>query len=398
MAETDTGLRLRPPPPPVSAKPKSGLRHWLLVGGMGLGGAAVGFLSARLGVDLLLPTPHKGWLLLLLALLPLAWLVVVGWHEFGHIVGGWLTGGRFLIWVVGPFMIRRSPAGLKAGWNRSVNLAGGMAACLPLEPGAVTPRRMAVMVLGGPLASLVLFVAALWLSAGLADVPGFVPLGRTLAQQAAVVTAFLSLLIFLVTAYPGEAGGFKTDGRRVFDLLRGDRRSDQEAAVMILTTAGMAGLRPADYDPALVARAVALGDGSLFDLYGRATVYYHAADRQDWRAAQDHLDCVLTGEERMVPYLRDVVRCEYAWLLATAGGPDAAPLARAWLETAGPLDFDPATRLRAEAAVLRAEGRRDESIAKAREGLHALDHRSLSPVRSPFAADALAALAAGSPL
>jgi hypothetical protein len=35
-----------------------------------------------------------------------------------------------------------------------------------------------------------------------------------------------------------------------------------------------------------------------------------------------------------------------------------------------------------EAAVLLAEGRKAEAVAKAREGLHAAEHRSLSPVRN----------------
>lgn len=195
-----------------------------------------------------------------------------------------------------------------------------------------------------------------------------------------------------MTAFPGTAGGFKTDGKRVFDLLRGDRRSEQEAAVLALTTAGLAGVRPADYDPGLVARAVSLGDGSLFDLYGNLTAYAWAADRRDWPAAQGHLDRVLAGEAQLVPYVRDVVRCEYAWLLATTRA--GATVARAWLDSAGRIDFDPATRLRAEAAVLLAEDRPAEAVARAREGLQALKHRSLSPVENPFAREALEAIIA----
>jgi hypothetical protein len=83
----------------------------------------------------------------------------------------------------------------------------------------------------------------------------------------------------------------------------------------------------------------------------------------------------------------DVVRCEYAWLLATQTCD--VPTDRAWLESAGKLDFDPATRLRAGAAVLLAEGKTAEAAAKAQEGLQALEHRSLSHVKSPFALDAL---------
>lgn len=302
-------------------------------------GGALGYLGARHGVDLLLPVPQKIHKLGVVLALPAIWLLVVGWHEVGHLVGGWMTGGRFLLLVIGPIMLRRTPVGIRLMWNRNVNLSGGMAACLPLETGRMTPRRAAVMILGGPIASVVLAVGALWLSAALAAGAGSVPSGSAVLQHMAVATAGLSLLIFFVTAFPGAAGGFKTDGKRVFDLLRGDRGSEQEAAVLALTTAGLAGMRPADFDPALVARAVSLSDGSLFDLYGNLTAYGWAADRGDWPAAQGHLDRVLAGEIQLVPYMRDVVRCEYAWLLATAGADGVS--ARAWLASAGKLDFDP---------------------------------------------------------
>jgi hypothetical protein len=102
------------------------------------------------------------------------------------------------------------------------------------------------------------------------------------------------------------------------------------------------------------------------------------------------LDYALAGADQLAPYVRDMINCEYAWLFATQTRETA--VARAWLESAGKLEFDPATRLRAEAAVLLAEGRTAEAAAKARSGLHALEHRSLSPVRNPFAAEALEAI------
>ena len=376
------------PPPPVTVRPKKsrikavGILVALFAGGL------LGFALAKAGLTLLLPVPGPKVLKLAgVAALPLIWLAVVGFHELGHLVGGWLVGGRFLLWVAGPFMVRRTPGGIRVSWNRSVNVAGGMGACLPLEPGRMTPRRAAVMILGGPLASLVLAVGMLWLAVGLAAGAGPASAVRALAQHGAIFTAGVSVLIFLVTAIPGTAGGFKTDGKRVLDLMRGGPRSRQESALLVLTTAGLAGIRPADYDRGLMAQAQALGDGSLFDLYGHLMAYYHAADRGEWAEAQRHLDVAMGGEDQLVPFIRDTVRCEYAWLLA---GSAADPVtARAWLESAGKLEFDPATRLRAEAAVLLAEDRRAEAATKARAGLNALEHRSMSPVKSPFAMDAL---------
>jgi hypothetical protein len=342
-------------------------------------------------MDLLAPVSGPKWLKLLgIAALPFIWLIAAGIHELGHLIGGWIGGGRFLLWMVGPFIVRRTPAGIRAGWNRSVNLSGGMAVCVPRDPARVTPRRAAVMIIGGPVASMLLTIGALWLARWLVLWVDPFSNVRAIGQNIAVFTAVISFLVFLITAAPSSLGGFKSDGKRLFELLRGDHRSEQEAAMLALTSASLTGTRPADYDRALVARAVSLRDGSLFDLYGHLTVYYHAADRGDWPEAQAHLDHVMAGAEKIVPYARDVVRCEYAWLLATQTCDIAT--ARAWLESAGKLEFDPATRLRAEAAVLLADGKIAEAITKARDGLHALEHKSLSPVKSPFAVNALESL------
>lgn len=351
-------------------------------------GAVLGAIGAKHFLEWMMPVPGSRWLkALLLPALPMGWLIAAGLHELGHVLGGWLGGGRFMLWVAGPFMVRRTPAGIRFAWNRSVNLGGGMALCAPLDPRHVTPRRVAMMVLGGPVASLVVAFAAFALAGWMKEVLAGASALVALFQNLVISTALLSFFIFLMTSVPAIIGGFKSDGRRFFDLVRVGPRSEQEAALLLLSTAGLGGTRPADYDPNLVRTAVSLGDGSLFDLYGHLTVYYHAADRGDWAQAQTHLDRVAAGEEKMAPYMRDVLRCEYAWLLA-GRVPDVS-VARAWLDSAGPLDFEPATRLRAEAAVLLAEGKREAAAARAREGLRALETRSLSPVKSAFAEETL---------
>lgn len=346
-----------------------------------------GYWAGRHGASgWFLPLPGtKAWKLAGLALLPLAWFVAVGVHEAGHLAGGWLGGGKFLLWVVGPVKVRRTVGGVKAGWNRHLLLAGGAAACLPFEAAKLTPQRMAVMILGGPLASLALAVAALWAVAGLGAGP--LSTARALGQHGAIFTAGLSLLIFFAAAVPSVRGGLKSDGRRLLDYLRGGPRLEQQTAVLLLSVSSLAGLRPADWDRATVRRALALRDGSLDDLQGHMLAYYHAADGGEWAMAQHYLDRVMAGMELLPTRARAHMSCEQAWLIALTSGDAAA--ARAWLKVAGEVAFDPATRLRAEAAVWLAEGRKAEAAMRARQGLHALEHRSLGPVKSPFAEEAL---------
>lgn len=374
--------------PPERSTKKSFAQTWV---GSVLGGV-VGALIGALIVPWFMGRPtggpgssvNIGLPLILLASLPLAWLVAVGIHELGHLIGGWLIGGRFLLWVVGPIKVLRTPKGIQWGWNRSVNVAGGMGACLPHDCSRLTARQLIVMVLGGPIASLVLWGLLQGLLFVVEPVPGRI---ATAVAGVLTVTAYLALLLSILTLAPFTAGGFKSDGRRAWDLSRSGPKTDQELAMMVLTMQMLSGTRPRDLDPALLDRSLKLNDGSLYDLYARLNAYHHAADRQDWEIARGHLETMAAAEDKLVPLLGSTVRCEYAWLVAILGSDPR--LARTWLDSAGPMDFDPATRLRAESAVLLAEGSREAAHAKALEGLRALESRTMSPVKSPFAVEAL---------
>lgn len=358
--------------------------NWLLMVLMAVAGAAVGYFGAKYAAPLVLPAGGTRVVkLMVLAAVPLVWLFTVGWHELGHLAGGRLAGGRFLLYIIGPFQWQRTPAGIRFSWNRRINLAGGMAACLPVDQKNL-PHRFALMIAGGPFASLLLVVLALWVAAACAAA------GLVWPQHVAMLTALMSGVIFLVTALPGEAGGLRTDGRRLVNLLGRDATARQEAALLALTVAGLNGTRPAAFAPDWLRDATAVNPGSLHTLYGHLNAYLHHADRREYVAAQRELDAAVAGEACLPPFMRNLLRAEYAWLLAVATAD--TPAARAWLETAGPTDFDPAARLRAEAAVLLAEGRKTEAAAKAREGLKALEQASLSPVRNEFAAEALGAV------
>jgi len=379
-------------PPPLPSPVPRGAVNLLGIGVSVALGAAAGFAGLRFGRQMAdLKVLGGTEMVVFLLWLPLTWLIAVAWHECGHLLAGRSVGGRFLLLVVGPFKWVRTPAGVRFGLNRSLNAAGGLAASMPTDDRDL-PRRLAVMVAGGPTASLGLALAMAGLAAWIGRAAW--PLGHGMA----LTLGGMSALLFVVTVFPARMGGFKSDGLRFYSLLRGGPGAAQEAALLSLTVATLGGVRPADLDPEKLAAATAPDDGSLFVVYGHLCAFQHFADRRDFAAAQARLDRVIAGEAELPGFMREMARAEYAWLLGAAavGGAGeaaaAAGPARAWLESAGKVAYDVATRHRAEAAVLLVEGRRAEAAASARAGLLAIETRSMTPVRNAFAADALAEL------
>src|SRR5437868_5918014 len=86
----------------------------------------------------------------------MAFLILAG-HELGHVLAGQMVGFRFLLFVVGPLKFERKEGRIRAGLNKTLALAGGVAASAPTDERNVC-KRMAVIMLGGPLASLLLTV------------------------------------------------------------------------------------------------------------------------------------------------------------------------------------------------------------------------------------------------
>jgi hypothetical protein len=386
-------------PPPLTAAARKDRKTMLR---MLLGGALVGFLLAAAGIRVgkwfagnagaaaaAGDAPDGLGAVALLVALPFAWLLAVAWHELGHVVAGRLVGGQFLLFIVGPFKWQRTPEGIRFSWNRSVNLGGGLSACLPLDDRDL-PRRFAVMIAGGPLSSVLLTVLAGGLAAVLDTAPW---------RGIAMLVAVMSGIIALTTLIPTEAAGFKSDGKRFLGLRRRDAAATQEAALLALSVAPMRGLRPAAFPPAQLAAATALHDGSAHALYGHLYAYQYHADRGELPLAQQSLDKVVDGESAMPGFMREMVRAEYAWLLAIGGGPSMAGPARAWLDSAGPVEMDPATRWRAAAAVLLAEGQVPAAREAIAAGRVALRNNSMAPVPSAFLLETLDELdrRAGSP-
>ena len=299
-------------------------------------------------------------------------------HELGHVAGGKLAGFRFLLLLVGPLKLQRTPEGLRLGLSFSASMAGGLACLLPEDDRNLT-RRMALFIAGGPVASLLLGLGAGL--GGWAWYGTFTPLappsyGALLGSLGLVITGAMSLALFAVSALPATASGFATDGRRLAMLAQKGERAEREAALTMLVSASMSGVRAREYPAHLVARVAEHNDASVFGLLGKFLGYYHALDRGGAVQAGAWLEEVVAGAAAMPQMSRESVHAEHAYWLAVHGGDVAG--ARAALARAGKCAFDPSTKLAAEAAILRAEGDRVGATAKADAALEALWKRSLA--------------------
>lgn len=320
------------------------------------GGAAI----ARLGVD---PLEWLGARTDLSALGPttlaalavaglLVILAVLAVHELGHALAGRLAGFDFHALIVGPLRCERRGGRLRLGLNRSLALAGGLVVMVPRE-GANLRTRMAAMTAGGPAASLVLGLAlGAWLLAGDAD-------GGTPARSLAGIAAIVSTAIASVTLIPGRTGGFSTDGGRILLLLRGGEAAEREVALLTVVAAGQAGVRPADLDPGPIERLRA-GPAGVNRVMGDLIGYAHHLDRGELDAAEVALERARADAGTLPPSVAPSVALEAAYFAAVHR--QDARRGRSLLETAGKGALvPPETPLRAEAAVLVAEGRAAEA-------------------------------------
>ncbi len=283
-------------------------------------------------------------------LLPLSFFVVILLHELGHLAGGKLRGMRFVLLIVGPLRLRRTVSGLKLDWFPRMSTFGGLAAAMPVN-GRNSPREFLPLVLGGPLASLLL-AALMFALLG--------PLDGRWAFHAAVIGA-LSALIFVATAIPTRAGGFLSDGMQAIELLRGGEAVEQRHLLVASYAESLAGVRPRDRDAALLERGLALaGREPLRDVALWLMAYHVALDRHDVDQAGVWLDRVAESYEQYPAGFRQALACEIAFFAARYRG-DVA-VATLWYERAKGGMVEAASRALTEAAIALGRGHAAEAL------------------------------------
>lgn len=307
---------------------------------MAVAGGVIGFVAARFGKALAPMHDTLGTLSAwdLLAL-PALWLLAVGLHEAGHLAGGLSRGMRFLLFIAGPFGWVRTRDGVRFRWYFNLGTFGGIAAALPAPDRPLKPQLLR-LVIGGPLASLLL--AALAFAA-------YVPLDGRAAAYALILGA-LSFVVFLVTAAPFRNQGFMSDGLQFLELNRNPALIERRVRLSALMGAGLAGVRPRELDPALLAQAQALtGDEAMYDIGVWFYSYGHALDRGDIAAAGAWLDRIEAVLDQYPEGFRQSVTVELALFESLhRRRPDVA---KDWWSRSRGGVVDPSRRALAEAAL-----------------------------------------------
>jgi hypothetical protein len=346
-----------------------------MLGGMvigGLFGVAIGVFAKDALPDLDLGVAGK---LGMAAALVIAFPLLVGVHELGHLLGGIAVGFRPLLFMVGPLRIERIGDRVKTSFTFKNAMFGGLAACVPMDTRDLR-RRMMWMIAGGPLGSLA--AGALLLAAGAlaADAP--------VAKTLLFVFGFVSLLIGAIALMPAQAQGFYSDGARIIRLIRGGADVEREVAVLAIMGASMSGQRPRDWNPQLIAAASAGEPDTLFGAAARQYAYQFEMDRGRVDAARVHLEAALSATEILPKQARPGLMLLAAYFAARVDGDTER--ARSFLARAeGGLLTPGHTRPLVEAAIARAEG--DRALAAER-----LDAAEAALHKATDAGAALAAL------
>jgi hypothetical protein len=353
-----------PLPDPVAAPVPSQSSPWSGIGaGLALG-AVLGVGAATLDLFGMPPVERSALVTALGALLVVVAVALTTFvHELGHLAGGMLAGWtpHMLIW--GPFKFVRERGGWRTERNRSLALAGGMALAVPGDANGGV-RQTAMMILGGPVASLLLGVLCLAGSrgvvramAGTGDVP------RVIAAEALLFAGLASLAAFAATLLMMQTGGFLTDGARLRRILRGGPTADRDRALMTLVGLSVSDRRPREWPRALVAHVRDARDGSPFDAIGPLFAFYHALDTGDPAGA--HAAIALVHERMAVvpPAARGSYATEFAFYELAVRGDRAR--GRAWLDLHGETAFD--DRLVRPMLLAMANGERTRALALAAE-------------------------------
>ncbi|MFL0252020.1 site-2 protease family protein [Clostridium neuense] len=146
-------------------------------------------------------------------------------HELGHIIVGLINGWKFYLLIVGPLGITRNEHNsIKFYFEKHAAMWGGVSCTLPKEANENNIKIWSKVLLGGPLASIIMGIIFLPLSIITKNIVflllGAMPLGMG---------------IICILPLPLKTGILYTDGGRWSRLHKGGQEAAEEIALFKLT-------------------------------------------------------------------------------------------------------------------------------------------------------------------
>ena len=227
-------------------------------------------------------------------------------HEMGHIVTGWFSGFRPRQIKIGTLHLGKHARCGEPYCGDVLTL--GVAILEPRvsdQDDATLRRRLLLLMLGGPLASILL--------AGALEAVQYIAHPDFLVRFSFHVGAAFSGLIAIAASLPDvNRNGIFSDGARLLMLLRNDAKAERWLSNIRCQMALNQGCHPRDWDQACVANAAAIPDDSRDAYIARWLAYLWAAERQDITCATKYLEGALEVLSFATPKMRDHLFLEAA--------------------------------------------------------------------------------------
>jgi hypothetical protein len=221
--------------------------------------------------------------------------LVIGMHEAGHAIAGWLAGFRIHSIRVNRFEIHR-PFKISL-YRGSRSGAGGWVLCTPTTADHLA-LRSAVMVAGGPMTNLL--SAAIVYALPFAKGPW------------SVMFMFVSVVIGGSNLFPFRNRGVASDGHRLLMLVRDRASAERWLAWLKLVNDMIDGVPAEQLSAAFIAMATAVKDDSVDTVSAHAVAYASAFHRRDTPEAARLLEVCLQYSSFGSPMLREALMADAA--------------------------------------------------------------------------------------
>ena len=337
--------------------------------GAALAGACLAYfgLTALIESDAsnaLLNQGHYDWPLVLGGWLFAVW-VAITIHEVGHLAGAVFGGLSPLMLFSGPLHVTFQDGKAKYAFNRHQSTWGGLAVAIPQVSQSLSAWQAIATVAGGPMSSLL-------------TAAGFLVMSQIMTGMTSVLcmeVGVMSAVIGVGTLIPLQSGGFASDGKQLWQLMRRDRRALERLELSAMVGRNLAGHRPADWDLVSLEAIAQTSTQIIVKTSARVLVAQVLDDRSSDAAAHAAFEALAkeVSEGGYAAYpkaFRAGLALPIAIYLAQRRGD--AEAAQRWLDVA-PLGVEePHERLHAKAAICAARGEFSEATTIALQAIESL--------------------------